>query len=184
MLALDSLQSGTSKTIKAPSIFRLLSSAVLMSTDSNRDGELRALIGLTADYTTVELADQVDSIVKIPFILSVDRCHIITRRPRDIMSAMDRLLVDTVGNYGWVRSMVRLAATVNEIGLMHEDNTSLGRPYEIVVVVLNDNPEVDNTGIKPENLNREVPLVIIDRDYNAEDLLQYFSSDTTKIAIV
>jgi len=184
MLAIDSLQTGNTKTMRAASIYRLLSSAVLMSTNSVDDGELRSLIGFTGEYTTVELGDDLDSIVKIPFIMSADYCHIISRRPREIVQAMDRLLVSTVGNYGWIRSIVRLATTANDTPLMHEDSPSLGRPYELVVILLNDNPDVDNTGIKPENLNREVPLVIIDKDYDAEDLLQYFSPDTVKIAIV
>lgn len=184
MLSIDSLQSGTTKTIRVASIYRLLSNAVLMSTDSSTDGELRSLIGFGGESTTVELGDQVDSMVKIPFILNTDRCHVITKRPREIAQAMDRLLVQTVGNYGWIRSIVRVASTVDDIGLIHDDSPSIGRQYEMVIILLNDNTDVDNTGIKPENLDRNVPLVLIDRDYNLEDMLQYFGENTVKIGIV
>lgn len=183
MIALDSIKSGSTKTYRAPSIYRLLSTAVLRSTTESKDGELRSLVGFTGDYTTVQLADSVDSIVKIPFILGLNSCHILTKRPREIAQAMDRLLVDIAGNYGWVRTLVKVASRADDADLLHDYSESIGRPHECVIVLLNDDPKIES-GIRPMNLNREVPLVVIDKDYDSENLLQYFNDDSVKIGIV
>lgn len=179
MIGVDSLRTGSTQIFNNYSIFQMFRSEVMSGMSDETRDRLDRLITSSENTYHLDLSENWRDMVYIPFILNSRDCHVITERYEEVYELFRETLLNMAT---WTSPIVSLDI-VNNVRSMHERSDITGLYRELCIFRLNDNPDIVS-GIRRENVNSEISLVIIDSQYESDDIFDLYSKDTIKVKLL